>query len=183
MLVFGWLGHPGLSFQEFMDAAILPIMLFWWKFFPRLSKREADLLFKKAYAIVKSRPVMYEGADDVVRFLSAQGFKLMILSSYSEERLRAEAEAYGILDCFSKIVASAHYKWKAMGELTRHNGFNPRRTVFIGDMTHDVDTGRLAGVTTIASTYGYHSREKLQGSQPNYYIDHISQLIPIISAA
>ncbi|MBI5399947.1 HAD family hydrolase [Candidatus Saganbacteria bacterium] len=50
------------------------------------------------------------------------------------------------------------------------------KTLFIGDMTIDVQTGKNAGVATCAVTYGFESREKLVAAKPDYLVDDLLAL-------
>jgi phosphoglycolate phosphatase len=48
--------------------------------------------------------------------------------------------------------------------------------VFIGDTIGDILEGKQANVITIGVTWGWHSKEELQKSKPDYLIDSVSQL-------
>lgn len=42
--------------------------------------------------------------------------------------------------------------------------------VMVGDATFDIDAGNAAGMTTIAVTWGVHTREMLKQSEPDYLV-------------
>lgn len=52
----------------------------------------------------------------------------------------------------------------------------PSRTLFIGDMTVDIETGKNAGVLTCAVSYGFHARAALEKMRPDFIIDDILEL-------
>lgn len=61
-------------------------------------------------------------------------------------------------------------------ELIKKYKIAPGKTLLVGDMTIDIQTGKNAGVHTCAVTYGFDSREKLAGAKPDIMIDDILQL-------
>ena len=55
-------------------------------------------------------------------------------------------------------------------------GAPPEETVFVGDMHFDVLAGLAAGVTTLAVTTGYESREQLEALQPHAVYDSLFEV-------
>jgi phosphoglycolate phosphatase len=55
-------------------------------------------------------------------------------------------------------------------------GASPKRTIFVGDMTVDIETGKNAGVFTCAVTYGFDGKDKLKSKNPDLIIDDIIEL-------
>lgn len=53
---------------------------------------------------------------------------------------------------------------------------SPKRTIMIGDSTHDIEAGKEAGVYTCGVTYGYRSKELLTSARPNLLIDDLKDL-------
>ncbi|OGE28790.1 hypothetical protein A2867_04165 [Candidatus Daviesbacteria bacterium RIFCSPHIGHO2_01_FULL_40_11] len=58
-------------------------------------------------------------------------------------------------------------------------GIKPPRAVMIGDSPVDIGAGKAANVKTIAALYGFHG-ERLLEANPDYVIDDIQEIIPII---
>lgn len=54
------------------------------------------------------------------------------------------------------------------------------KTLYIGDMTIDVETGKNAGVRTCAVTYGFDPKEKLAASNPDFLINDLLELKELI---
>jgi phosphoglycolate phosphatase len=52
----------------------------------------------------------------------------------------------------------------------------PDRAVIIGDGATDIQAGKLAGILTCGVTYGFRSREIIENSQPDFFIDFILEL-------
>jgi 2-phosphoglycolate phosphatase len=56
----------------------------------------------------------------------------------------------------------------------------PRRALFVGDMTVDVETGKNAGIHTCAVTYGMDKRKELEKLDPDFILDDLLELKDLI---
>lgn len=59
--------------------------------------------------------------------------------------------------------------------------YAPHDAVFVGDSIYDMQAGNAAGVHTIAALWGPFTREDLAVSQPQHYLERISELPELIS--
>ncbi len=50
-------------------------------------------------------------------------------------------------------------------------------TIFIGDSSIDIETGRNAKIKTVAVTYGFSSREEIKRLNPDLVVDNLAELI------
>ncbi|MCG8401419.1 MAG: HAD-IA family hydrolase [Firmicutes bacterium] len=56
----------------------------------------------------------------------------------------------------------------------------PEQAIFVGDSLFDVESGRGAGVTTIAVGWGMASRDELRVANPDFLVDNWSQLLSVL---
>lgn len=49
--------------------------------------------------------------------------------------------------------------------------------VLIGDSEHDIESGRAAGVETVAVAWGPFPREKLEAARPSHWVDRPEQML------
>ena len=52
--------------------------------------------------------------------------------------------------------------------------------LFVGDSTHDMFAGKAAGVTIAAATWGPFSRNELAAASPDYWLQSMRDLRPVI---
>ena len=64
--------------------------------------------------------------------------------------------------------------------MDRLNLKDKKNAIIVGDMHIDVLTGKQAGITTCAVTYGIGKKEDIEEAKPDYIIDDISKLKEII---
>jgi phosphoglycolate phosphatase len=50
---------------------------------------------------------------------------------------------------------------------------------YIGDTTGDIKEGKQAGIKTVGVTWGWHSKEKMAASKPDYLFDNPQELLKL----
>ncbi|MBS3162648.1 HAD family hydrolase [Candidatus Woesearchaeota archaeon] len=175
MLVFNKLGRKSISKEEYKREFVLLYMRFWNKYFPDLTKEKGDKLYLEAINQVKE-PTIYPQVKEELEKLKSLGINMIIINSHPQEKLIKEAKNYKVQNLFKEINGSVADKTEIIHEILKRNKFNNTETVYVGDMTHDIDAGKKAEVTTIAIGWGYETKEKLMQAQPNYYIENITKL-------
>ena len=83
--------------------------------------------------------------------------------------------------CFDQIYGSDinHSKIKKIDMIKKR--YPSDNYAYIGDTIGDIEEGKKADVITIAATWGWHSKDKLQQSKPDHLIDSIEDLPKIAS--
>ena len=175
MLVFKKLGREPISKEEYRKEFTLPYMVFWNKYFPKLTKEEGDKLYVEAIHQV-DEPILYDGVKTELERLKSLGINMIVISSHPHDKLMKEATNYGVQSLFQEINGSIHNKTETIFDILQRNNFDPNQTMYVGDMTHDIDAGKKAGVVTVALGWGYQSKEVLISSNPDHYISDISNL-------
>ena len=175
MLVFKNLDREKITEEEYRREFILPYMKFWNKYFPELTKSECDKLYGEAINQV-DEPKLYLKVKDEIEKFHSRSINMIVISSHPHEKLIKEANNYDIKNFFKEINGSIHDKTEKILEIIKRNNFDYRKTMYVGDMTHDIEAGRKAGVITVGICWGYQPKEVLMGSNPNYSIENISDL-------
>ena len=129
----------------------------------------------------------FDGISELVTDLKASGIKLGVFSAANTEAARIRVGHAGLLDYFDEVLGGdsvANSKPHPDGLLHLMETFDvdPMETIYIGDMVADVETGRAAGVTTVAVTWGAAKREMLAAANPDHLIDHPKLLKNVITS-
>jgi phosphoglycolate phosphatase len=103
---------------------------------------------------------LYDGVEDTLRALSAQGIKLGLCTNKPEAIARQLLVHYGIDELFGAIVgfdAARPRKPDAAPLLATLDalGVGIENALYVGDSITDVQTGHNASVPVIAVSYGY----------------------------
>ncbi|MGB9891423.1 MULTISPECIES: HAD family hydrolase [Thermodesulfovibrio] len=111
-----------------------------------------------------------------------QGIKKAVISNKLTELSIKTLETLGLLEYFDFIAGSdlfAERKPSPVPIIETIKRFNtsPDKTIIVGDSELDIKAGTLAGVKTVAVTYGYREKELLKNA--DFIIDKFSDLITI----
>jgi len=127
----------------------------------------------------------YDDALDTVRTLHARGHEIAIVTSKSEYLALRGLVHVGLAPYIDTIVGSeASSRHKPDPEPVRialqRLDCPPARAIFVGDSVFDLQAGNAAGVTSVAATWGAAARTELEPGKPTYWLEKISDLIPLV---
>ena len=168
-----------MSLERFREEFELPVTNFYNRYIPNVSRKDINEAFIEAIFSV-GEPKPFSEAEKFLEALHKEGIRMALLSSHVQKKIEQEMKDYGFSKFFVKIKGSVHDKRETILDLIKKCNFKKEETVFIGDMTHDIETGKMANVRTIAVTWGYDSKEKLKKAEPDYIVDSFEELKELI---
>lgn len=111
--------------------------------------------------------------------------RLHVLSLISSNSTHAIRYIFSGIDSYFEHVLGFEFMFSKSGKI-RHEmertGIPGDRTYYIGDTLGDVNEAKQAGVKTIGVTWGWHPRERLARSAPDYILDHPEEFLKIFAA-
>jgi phosphoglycolate phosphatase len=162
----------GLGLQEAMQTAmpnIDPV------FYPRMVER-----YRYHYLSRDHEMELFPGVLDMLRDLKQQAYFLAVATGKSRVGLNRSMNAFKLLSTFDATRCADETFSKPhpamLQELTRELGQDMRRTVMIGDTSHDLLMASNAGAAGVAVEYGAHPPEHLASCQPLYSAGTVGQL-------
>src|SRR5574340_1268665 len=104
---------------------------------------------------------------------------LVIISSSDSRDIEGIMRRYHLNDHFQAILGSDvnFNKEEKIRYAMARFGMDSNHTYYVGDTTGDIKEAKLAGVKTIAVTWGWHTREQLAARKPDYLIDKPEDLL------
>jgi len=165
--IFSHYGAPTMSAEEFREKFFLPFPQFYEKYLPQAALPELDFQYHRAFATLQSHIPLLDGAREVLEFARARSMPCFLLSSIHPEHWKAQSRQLGVADYFTGSYPGAMDKRTVMRQLLTENNLNPRETLYIGDMVHDIETAHATGVIACAVLTGYDSLEKLKPHAPD----------------
>jgi phosphoglycolate phosphatase-like HAD superfamily hydrolase len=125
----------------------------------------------------------FPGIPEALRALERAGFQLGVVSSNSEENIRAffERHALGlpaIMSCGVSLFGKAARLRKV---LARHR-LAAAQVAYVGDEVRDVEAGKQVGVRTVAVSWGYGGRGALAAAGADAIADATTQLATLLGA-
>ncbi len=109
----------------------------------------------------------------------SKDYKIMIVTSNLSRVIKKALKDNNINE-IEDVVGSDRERSKVKKlEIIKKN--NPKSKIYyVGDTTGDIYEGREAGVKTVATTWGFHSRDKLERSKPDYIVDAPEDIFKIL---
>jgi len=109
--------------------------------------------------------------------------KMAVLSNKPVVPSRAIIEALGMNRYFSQVYGGNSFATKkpdpeGARKLMEENGAAPEETAIIGDSHTDIETGRNAGLWTVAVTYGF-APHTLEAALPDVVVDESLELATV----
>jgi phosphoglycolate phosphatase len=106
---------------------------------------------------------------------------LTVISSNISKVIHAILSRYGFNGCFRDVLGADYGFSKEEKILHAMNSFQmeKERTFYVGDTIGDIKEARLAGVKTVAVTWGWHTKERLETVSPDYLIETPNDLLKI----
>ena len=162
----------GLGLQDAMEA-VLPDRD--PKYYPRMVER-----YRYHYLSQDQELVLFDGVTDMLADLAQQGYFLAVATGKSRVGLTRALDTTRLLSVFDATRCADETFSKPhpamLHELTRELGQDLKRTVMIGDTTHDLQMAANAGAGGIAVHYGAHTPQELKALTPLYAADTVAEL-------
>jgi phosphoglycolate phosphatase len=132
----------------------------------------------------QARP--YPGIAEVLDRLRGAGKTLVVVSNKPEAMCSDMLAHFGLDAAFAMVVGGDTLATRKpdpgpiLHVLTK-TGVPAQQALMVGDGTQDIRAGKAAGVTTVAALYGFRSREILEPTRPDHWIETIDELIELVS--
>lgn len=162
----------GLSLQEAMQKAVPDLDP---QMYPRMVERYRYHYLNKDHELT-----LFDGVPEMLEDLAQQGYFLAVATGKSRVGLNRALHAANLLSffhatrCADETFSKPHPAM--LNELTRELGQDLKRTVMIGDTTHDLQMAINAGAAGIAVQYGAHPVHELEELHPLYSADSVTAL-------
>lgn len=127
-------------------------------------------------------PPLFAGVPEALATIHRSGVRLAILSSNSEQTIRAALglEA-GLIDLYA-CNAGLFGKAAKFKRLLKRTGIAPQDAIGIGDEVRDIEAGHAAGVTCAAVSWGYATPALLQANGADVVFASVAQVAEYLTA-
>jgi len=124
---------------------------------------------------------LYEGIKDVLMEIDKRGYKILIISSNSQENILEFLKMNGI-QCVSNVLCSNRIfgKDKVLKKFLKDFSSTASDVLYIGDEQRDIVACKKVGVPIIWVSWGYDSIEVIQQEEPEYKVNSPKEILDII---
>lgn len=176
-------GRSELTRREFQARFRLPYTEFFEEMLPGTPLADLQELYLAHFPHEHEGVELLPHAAEFLRYAAATGRRMVVLSSAPARHVEAQARALGVRDAFEVMRCGVVDKREEIHSLLAELDMQPEVTAFIGDMRHDIDAGKSAGVITIATCTGYESAETLLQAAPDMLVRDLSRLPALLGGS
>lgn len=128
-------------------------------------------------AIPNERTKLFDGMAEVIGKM-AKEHRLAIVSHNTEIAIDQVLSINGLRHCFSDILGaeSPGDKTEQIEFLLEKYQVDMKQAYMVGDAVSDIISARLAGVNSIAVSWGFQSLKRLKPALPNFIVTRPDQL-------
>ena len=125
----------------------------------------------------------FDGMVEILRSLHADGFRLGILTSNSEENVAVFLKKFSI-ELFDFVCTSSKLtgKGRVIRKILKTHKLKPKQVLLVGDEVRDIEAAQETGIHMAAVTWGYNSRKAICSLNPDHVIETPEELREMVCA-
>lgn len=151
--------------------------------------REVDRMlpyyFERYDEYYADKTALYGGVGELLKELKAGGIKLGVVTNKTHDMANKLVEAlcpgvFGIVLGQREGVPIKPDPAQLFAGMERL-GAGKENCAFVGDSGVDINTAKNAGVLSVGVTWGYRSREELEGCGADFVVDEAEEILKIVT--
>ena len=152
----------------------------WEKFMPDLDEsirgKCSKIIGDEMKSLIEQgKPVLYEGALEILKYLKNKGYRLVFISNCKIYYVQGHMRLFELDKYFEELACSEEYdfvpKYEILGQL-KHK--YPHEMLIIGDRKQDIEAGKKNNIYTIGCSYGFSFEGELEDA--DLLLDNIEDL-------
>jgi len=170
-------GSSPISKDEFRRDFQLPLKNFYERLLPTIPLADIDRVYHEFFGRHRGSVTLMPHAEDFLRLCRSSGRRLFLLSTMHTGHFEAQAARFGIREWFEDVYLEVADKTARILDLLRIHQLAAPETLFIGDLVHDIDASKAAGVISAAVLTGFDPVDKLVPAQPDLLLRDLGMLL------
>jgi phosphoglycolate phosphatase len=162
--------------ESFRRAFRLPYREFYAEQLPNVPLEELEAHFRPAFDAAVTPVTVLPHAREKLEWCTALGIRTFVLTSMDTLAFERQMDDFGLRHHFEATYSGVLDKREIIHQILETHGLNPAETAFVGDMTHDVETARHGGISSIAVLTGYNHAEILAAVRPDLTVPDLGVL-------
>lgn len=165
-----------LDREAFRRCFRLPYKEFYAELLPDIPLEELEEHFRPAFYNAVTPVTVLPHAREKLEWCTALGIRTFVLTSMDTKAFERQMDDFGFRHHFEATYSGVLDKREVIHQILKTHGLNPEETAFVGDMTHDVETARHGGISSIAVLTGYNHAEILAAVRPDITVPDLGVL-------
>ncbi|HTI70046.1 MAG TPA: NUDIX domain-containing protein [Candidatus Limnocylindria bacterium] len=173
-------GIEPLTLDRFRAEFQFPLRDFYLRFAGHIPPRQLEAWFHEKFAMVKNDVVPLPYTRDFLEFCRERGLRTLVLSALPEAHYAEQSQTTGFGPFLQHPYLGVSDKRERIHDVLKQNGLVPGETLFIGDMSHDIEAAHAGGVASVAVLTGYNTLPQLRAAKPDLIVEHLGELRRIL---
>jgi phosphoglycolate phosphatase len=165
--------------EGFRRSFRLPYHEFYEELLPGVELAELEAHFRPAFDEATSLVTVLPHAREKLEWAKQRGMRMFILTSMDPTAFARQLDEFGMRNFFEETYSGVIDKRELIAHILETHGLHKDETAFIGDMTHDIETARHGGISSIAVLTGYHHAEVLAAVRPDITVPDLGVLVKL----
>ena len=174
--VLGKYEIAALDREAFRRVFRLPYREFYAELLPNIPLEELEAHFRPAFDNALAPVTILPHAREKLEWCTALGIRCFVLTSMDTPAFERQMDEFGLRQHFEATYSGVLDKRDIIHRILASHGLDPSETAFVGDMTHDVETARHGGISSIAVLTGYNHAEILAAVRPDLTVPDLGVL-------
>jgi phosphoglycolate phosphatase len=179
--IFKQYGRPAFTAEEFKEKFFLPFPDFYKIHLPEATMVQLDHYYHSAFKLLQENIPLLPHALEFLEYCRERAMPMFLLSTIHAEHFTVQGDRLGVKHYFKQAYVQALDKRKTILHLLAEHDLEPKETLFIGDMVHDIETARHGGVTSCAVLTGYDALAKLKSAGPDLLFRNLKEVREYLS--
>lgn len=179
-LIFREYGRDDLTLDDFRRHFRLPFSGFYAEFLPEATSEGLEALYERHFLGLQGEIELLPGAREFLEFCRKSKKRTFLLSTIKPSHFEAQAARLGVADFFEHCYVGIMDKREKIREILQIHGLKPEETLFAGDMVHDIETARHAGILDVAVLTGFDPADKLLDAGPTMVVRDVNSLALVL---
>jgi phosphoglycolate phosphatase-like HAD superfamily hydrolase len=167
---------PPYDREGFRRHFRLPYRDFYSEVLPDVPLEELEAHFRPAFDDAVTPVTILPHAREKLEWCAAHGIRTFVLTSMDTAAFERQMDDFGLRGLFEATYSGVLDKREIIHQILETHRLDPDETAFVGDMTHDVETARHGGVSSIAVLTGYNHPEILASVRPDITVPDLGVL-------
>lgn len=163
--------------EGFRRSFRLPYREFYEEVLPGVALEELEEHFRPAFDGATSLVTVLPHAREKLEWAKSRDLRMFVLTSMDAIAFARQLTEFGMQDFFEETYAGVLDKRELIDQIIETHGLAKDETAFVGDMTHDIETARHGGISSIAVLTGYHHAEVLAEVRPDITVPDLGVLV------
>lgn len=181
--VMQYYGKQGFQKEQFRKSFQLPYEGFYQEHLPDVPLEEVEEQFRQGFALSQVQVPILPHAQEFLDYLQQKQHRMFVFSSMCSVAFQQQVQDLCLEEYFEATYAGILDKRQQIHDLLQKHDLDPSRTIFVGDMMHDIDTAKYGGVSSIGVLTGYNHREVLESAQPSLIAENLYELQMLLSGS